>query len=957
MSAEGMPPEEEPSIFARPLAALTRGVLRYSVATLVLCTAAAAVCVLYAARRVDYRTSRLDLLNPQSGYNQLWLEYIQEFGAEDDAVVVVEGASRDQVVPALQELSGALVKEKQLFHAVLHEIDLSPIRSKALHYLPAPELQGIEGFLDKLSPILEGDWSNLNLGRMTLGMCMRLGQPPSANPGQPAVPQAPPSGPAAAAMQAAAQAELGRLARGLAVALTEPGKYQSPWPEMPHSFATLSELGSQYLLTEQGRLGFIMLRLVDQGETGLARNQQAIAELRKLIAQVGARHPDVAIGLTGLPVMEHDEMQVSQMDMQEATILGLIGVFVLFAAGLGGLRHALLSTFVVGVGMAWSVGYLAVAVGHLNILSSAFAVVLIGQGNNYPIHYVARYLHLRRRGPCDIDLIARTARDVGPGVFTSGVATALSFFAIGYTEFTGVAELGTIGGGGILCCMVATLLVLPAVIYLWDRHKRHEVLPESLRVDLWAAPLLKVPLTAAALTLVITGLTAFGLPKLWYDHNLLNLQAQGLESVELERKLLEDHGQSVWFALSVAESREELLARKAKFLQLPTVERTEEIVSLLPADHEHKRPAIQRIDRRLANLAETPQLIPVDSPENLGRALSRARGMLPAGPESQKIIRDLDQIRDVLRRLPPQECYARISGYQQQMAGDLLSRMHFLREVADPNPPELGDLPQSLVTRFVGQGGRHLLKIYARDNTWDMEALAKFVADVRSVDPRATGNPLQTYEASQTMQRSYLMAALYSVVGIVVAIWLDFRSVRHTLLAMLPLGLGMVQTFGLMGLMDIPLNPANMIALPLLIGVGVEDGVHIVHDYRSQSGRYRLTPSTTIAMMLTSLTTVASFASLMIASHRGLYSLGRIMTLGATCCLLTSVILLPAFFVWLTRNRPDPVDAQQGDEPGEGEATARRIEHRHRNLAGPHRMGAPGLPRNEEHDHAGFRSR
>jgi hypothetical protein len=405
----------------------------------------------------------------------------------------------------------------------------------------------------------------------------------------------------------------------------------------------------------------------------------------------------------------------------------------------------------------------------------------------------------------------------------------------------------------------------------------------------------------------------------------------------------------------VAESREELLARKARFLKLPTVERTEEIVSLLPADHEHKRPVIARIERRLARLPETPAEIPVDSPDSLGRAFSRARGLLPDTPEGQRVARDLDQVRDMLRRLPTQECTARLSGYQRQLAGDLLTRMHSLHEVADPEPPQIEDLPAGLVTRFVSHGGRHLLKIYARDNTWDMEALARFVADVRSVDPRATGNPLQTYEASQTMQRSYLLAAVYSLVGISAAIWLDFRNLRHTLLAMLPLGLGMVQTFGLMGLLDIPLNPANMIALPLLIGVGVEDGVHIVHDYRSQQGRYRLTPSTTIAMLLTSLTTVASFASLMIASHRGLYSLGRVMTLGVTCCLFTSIILLPAFFVWLTCNRPDPSDALAEEEPAGSESGPRRLENRHRNLAGPHRSA--GLPRPEEHEHVGRRSR
>jgi len=172
--------------------------------------------------------------------------------------------------------------------------------------------------------------------------------------------------------------------------------------------------------------------------------------------------------------------------------------------------------------------------------------------------------------------------------------------------------------------------------------------------------------------------------------------------------------------------------------------------------------------------------------------------------------------------------------------------------------------------------------------------MKQFVAAVRSVDPNATGNPLQIYEASNQMRRSYEEAALYALLIIVPVVFLDFRSVGYTLLALLPLGVGMLQMFGLMGLLEIPLNPANMIVLPLILGIGIDAGVHVVHDYRAQRGPYRVSSSTASAVVINSLTNMAGFGSLMFASHRGLQSLGRVLTLGLTCCLFTALVMLPA---------------------------------------------------------------
>ena len=172
------------------------------------------------------------------------------------------------------------------------------------------------------------------------------------------------------------------------------------------------------------------------------------------------------------------------------------------------------------------------------------------------------------------------------------------------------------------------------------------------------------------------------------------------------------------------------------------------------------------------------------------------------------------------------------------------------------------------------------MKVYSRGDIWDMGAMERFVHDVRSVDPKATGNPLQTFEASRQMKRSYEQAALYALVAIFVLLYIDFRSVRHTLLAMIPVGLGMILLFGMMGWLGEPLNPANMIVLPLILGIGVDDGVHVVHDYLRRRGGYRVSASTASAVLITSLTTMVGFGSLMIADHRGLQSLGRVLTIG-----------------------------------------------------------------------------
>jgi hypothetical protein len=482
----------------------------------------------------------------------------------------------------------------------------------------------------------------------------------------------------------------------------------------------------------------------------------------------------------------------------------------------------------------------------------------------------------------------------------------------------GVAELGMIAGGGIIMCCAAELLVLPAVLAIVDRSFFGRSIPQPVPVHAWLAPVFRHPriviLGCVAVTLAMTG----GLHELRYDHNLLNMQPEGLESVELEQKLLEECDQSVWYALSIADSREQLLERKARLEALPSVERIDEIASLLPGDEDLKRPAIERIGGRLATLPERPPEIPVDRLDALGETLAWAQGEASKRPGGLRTAWHLERVRESLRTKGPDECYRALAAFQQRAAGDLLSRLHALSAVANPEAPALDDLPPSLVERFVGSSGRHLLKIYGRGDIWNFESLERFVREVRSVDPRATGNPLQAYEASLEMKRSYEQAGMWALVVILVVLWLDFRNLQHAFLAVLPLALGMIQMLGLMGLVGIDLNPANLIGIPLILGIAVDYGVHVVHDYLERPGPYRMSASTANSVLVDALTTILGFGALMVASHRGLESLGRVLTLGVTTCTVTSLVFLPAVLTWL---RPAGIDVEVPDdlEVAEGE--------------------------------------
>jgi hopanoid biosynthesis associated RND transporter like protein HpnN len=906
--------EPESSWLSAPLGWTTQAVVRSPRLVLAASLILAGLAIWVAAWSLQLKTNRLALLNPRSEFQQRWLAYLDEFGDQDDVVIVVEGGEPEALQPAMQELS-SLLQEEAWFEGVLVRRDLTPLRRKALHYLDTQQLHELDRFLREFAPLLEGDWSQLEVLHMlqrandqlaawsqvkqsqattAAGKIVSSGESATKERERfPSDVQAHSKRRSSSDATATATQTLNGSLQALAQTLSGPDRYQSPWPNSLRELSRLADrFGSFWQIDPKAKMGFVVLRFTRR-EGAFVTYGPPLARLREIVSDVQSHYPQLHFGVTGLPVLENDEMEASQSDSTWTSFGSLIGVALIFIAGFGSFRRPLLAVIALLIALAWSFGYVTMAVGHLNILSVSFGVILIGLGIDFGIHYITSYGHWMTEGYARHAALLQATRQVGPGILTGGLTTALSFCTTILTDFTGIVELGLIASGGIVLCILAALTVLPAMLALWDRDSSQDR-PSQLVTDLLPSEIwLRRPRLTLLIFCAVTAFVASGLTSLTYDHNLLNLQPQGLESAELSRRLARDQERDVWFAVCQFATPEALLQARDQLDRLEVVGSTEELVTLLPQTDPQRTELIRQIHRNLARLPAQPPLIPVAS---RGELLVELRGL---AAEMGDVLPIVGELGETIEQLPIGDYFQRLAHFQQRAAIELLAHFRQMAAISDPNPPQAADLPPELTTRFLGRQGHHLLRIYARGEIWDMDALTKFVRQVEQVVPHVTGHPVQTFYASRQMQQSYLQAAVYSLIAVCVVLIIDFRSIRRSVLAIVPMLVGFLQMLGLMGWLGIPLNPANMIVLPLILGIGIDDGVHLVHDFCSHLGRYRLSSSTAAAIVFTSATTMVGFGSLMFATHQGLRSLGQVMTLGVLCCLISSLLGFPSFLMVL----------------------------------------------------------
>jgi hopanoid biosynthesis associated RND transporter like protein HpnN len=774
--------------------------------TLVVAFLSSVICVVGTLLFMEFKTDRSDLIDPSADFHRRWNSYAQEFGDRSDLVVVVQANDPDQIKHTLEELGGRLRQETDRFSHILFKVEPGDIRRKGLQYLSPTQLEDGLKRLETFRPVLNGKWERVKLDSLTASLVFQLKdrlQERDEKDKQRA----------SAERYQTTLTQIALLATSLE-SFIKRDDFRNPWLEIVSIDPSRRNEGREviYLMNETGTVGFLKARPI-QASKSFDGATPSIDRMRELIAESLARHRSsdnsdktLRIGLTGIPVLENDEMRRSQADMITASILSFVGVGILLLVGFRGWRHPMLALVMLAIAMCWSFGYTTLVIGHLNILSVSFAAILIGLGIDFAIHYLAKYLELRHQAFDLKPALLASSASVGVGIVTAALTTSLAFLCASLTDFLGVAELGIIAGGGVLLCAAATFLVLPALVAVADGGTEPQRLPTPFEGTGLRNIVSRFPKRVAlfsALIVTVVAWHAFELDEsgavriqVGYDYNLLNLQAQGLESVEIQKTVFHDAdrqqrpGQgSLLFAVSIADSAQHARELKEKFAALDTVHHVEELGSRLPEfPASSTQLLVQGFQAHLAHLpTQLPAVEPV-APRSVGSSLEELHELLLPinNPIAIRAARSIDQFLDALDRLETAQQVQRLTEFQGRLMGSLLAQFRSLSEAADPTPLSLDDLPSELTSRFVSRSGKWLVQIYPKDPIWDIAPLEEFVADVRSIDPEVTGTPLQNFEASGQIMRSYQNAAIYALAAVSLVLIIDLLGRSLAMFVVLP---------------------------------------------------------------------------------------------------------------------------------------------------------------------------
>lgn len=642
--------------------------------------------------------------------------------------------------------------------------------------------------------------------------------------------------------------------------------------------------------------------------------------------------PGVDAGLTGTIPVQHDENTYVMKDMRISFVIALALVLLLFVLTFRMWSTPVLAGLTLVVSIFITAGVIAIYPGRLNPMTVMFGVILVGLGIDYSIHIISVYSERRAVDHDAPTAMEQTFLRSGSGILTAGLTTAVAFFALAISSSRGIKEMGIVLGMGILSAMLTTLTGLPALLVLRERFAarigRKPLPARSIEFTVlgnFGKKVTQRPFLYLAIGVALTGFFVYQTSRVEFDYNMLNLEPRGMRSIALHDTIIEVFDLSPDFAMVTATSIEESweIAEKAK--EMPSISIVENIGDYCPpkAEQLERRPHVQEI-RRLLSSPNKPLPLNKDNLDQLSQELERldmniyeisqlafiggqdkvdmkARS-ITGDPEAENpdnlILKLVGEIEG-----NPQKAIQRLSLFQKYYEPLFREKVY---NMASPELITLNMLPEHVRGGYLNEAGnKFLVTIFAKEQIWHFESLKRFSAQVEKISPRITGTPPLTLRVIRYIGQDGMRATILTILIVLLLLWVDFRSLRMALLGIIPLLIGGVWMMGLMKTFGLMFTVMNVMGIPMIVGIGIDDGVHLLHRYRVEG--LRRTPvvlkSTGKAILLTSLTTMVGFGSLIIARHRGFVGLGALLALGVGACFLTTVLFLPAIISLMLRRR------------------------------------------------------
>jgi len=917
-------------VISRPRAALL---------TVLLVTAVSAAII--PGLRVEAGHSKLE--NKDNIHQMRFAAFLDEFGSPNQLIAMVEGGNerlRRQVIDRLMKhlprgagpLDPHAVCQAEMppnspacVRDVMARIDLDKLKSMALLYLP---LRRVKALVKVLSSKHFGLHAIMGL-RSLQGMVKAFSAELERRAGDPL---------ANKVDQSEARQGVNFVARlftELATRVRNPRRMAVPLEEALFTRDVEGGIDARgYMSSRDGQIKLAFVRPVNDSDEPhvvspfvgyvRARADATVARLGKACAAHATACPDgpLKVTLTGLPAIVADETRVVRRDVLVTSLVAIFGILGLLYLGFRSVRLTVLGLLPLMLGMVWTLAFVRLGFSTLNLVTSAFIVTLLGLGIDFAVHFLGRFNEAFQGGQTREEAVRAAVLGAGPGILTGALTTSGAFVALAASRFMAFSQLGIITGVGLLLVLITTFTMLPAMLVVPGLGFLHgEARPPAARRPFFGLSELVVRHYRAFVVvgLVSAGAALVSAQKIPWSYNYMELMPANLDSVEAMDKLSRRTDFSAESAALIANSPEQAREYTRALLKKKTISRVESAMSYMPTNQQAKLKALAPVNALLKN---GPRITPL--PFNLGafkEAVQNLQDTLEdtrfeakrGGAEDQARLLDapiaaVAGLHAALRSAPKAQAYRVLAEVQRQSIQGIRKGLKILADNVNARPVTitslLASLPEGLRDRMYHKG-RFAIYAFPAKPIWEKAFLKQLVEDLRSVNLEATGFPVTHWEFSTAIELGFRDASIISLIALFILLYADFRSFRYTFLAVAPLVMGISWMWGGISLLGMHYNFVNIIAFPLIIGIGVASGVHILHRYR-QEGERDIAPviqNTGMAVFLSAATTMVGFGSLALARHRGAASLGIVLLMGVGACLVTSITFLPALLKLLKVNK------------------------------------------------------
>jgi hopanoid biosynthesis associated RND transporter like protein HpnN len=607
----------------------------------------------------------------------------------------------------------------------------------------------------------------------------------------------------------------------------------------------------------------------------------------------------VTVRLTGMVPLAHEELATVQTGLVLAGAVSAVLLLVILGLGLRSLRIIVATVLALLASLAWTTAYAMATVGEFNTISAAFAVLLLGLGVDFGVHLGLRYEEETYRGLGVREALEQATSGAGGPITLCAMTSAIGFASFIPTEYRGLAALGEIAGGGMLFSLISSFTIFPAVLALMGppSHYARAGDTQGPRVRDWIGAHAGAIVLSAGLIAIAA--TYIGVRHLTFDFSTLAMKDPDGEGMVTLREL---HEQEIVTDYSLTAMAPDLGAAQAMASKLEALEEVSEARApshFVPDGQADKLSMIEDAAFFLESvLYPEPPLPPPTPAERLAafETLGEAIRTLPADETDPELLTETGRLAALLDAVLESPSSADSAQQLESLIIEGLSeRMDWLRRAMAVGEIGLDDLPASLRERMIDADGQYSVVILPSGDMSDPMELRQFVSVVSAIAPHATGRPSVESGIGDIVVRSFRMAIALAFAAILVILLISLGSVLDALMVLVPISLAAMITIAFGVLFEVPFTMANVVAIPLVLGLGVDSGIHVFMRYR-HDGTFTdmMSSSTPRAVLLSALTTLAAFGALSLSPHPGLGGLGTLLAIAVLALIYCTLVVLPA---------------------------------------------------------------